>query len=58
MKFNKITKTATTPAFAMSGYGHPCARVRTIGAISADVAAAVRADGDFWDLLPGGPPLS
>lgn len=59
MKLNTITMTATTPAFVMSSYGHPCAQERTLGAVAAGIrAAVVRVKGDFWALPPGGQPSS
>lgn len=52
------TTTAWTPSFVMSSYGHDCARVRTLGAIAVQDAAAVGIKGDFWGLPPGGQPTS
>ena len=45
------TMTAWTPSFGMSASGHPCARLRALGAAAVAVQGdAIRVKGDFPGL--------
>ena len=56
------TMTAWTPSFGMSAYGRPCAHVRALGAVVADVqggtTAIARVKGDAPGSRAWRPPTS